>query len=279
MPVDPQGNEIVAPPGDGSAEQTPTGGEQTPNVEPEFVTAEQFNTQQAQTNQLLAQIQGGMNALMQMGSSAAPAPIQPEPALPTLPTNAQLSEAIDDGRAGDVIGQYVDASIQRATSELNKVVIQPLYTKLEQAQNLAAESSAASVSGQMPYYQQFKQQVDGVIANLSAHERTGANMKAAYDMIIGQNIQAVINLEAETVARRASATPPEAAPAPGAVVQRPGVQPSGDGEVPTPESLGGGDAMAALAAKGQTADEMAKRMGYSNWADYMDKTLEPEEAN
>lgn len=276
MPLDTQGNEIVAPSGDAaptSAEQTPPGGEETPKVVPEYVTAEQFNTQQTQTNQLLAGLQGSMNALTQLqaGSLNAPA-MPPEPAPLSLPTNTQLAEAIDEGRAGDVISQYVNAGIQQASRELDKTVIQPLRTELEQTRNLAAESSAASISGQMPYYQQFKQQIDGVVANLQPHERTGANMKAAYDMVIGQNIQAVINLETEAAARRNTAAPVDAAPIPGQVVQRPNAQPTGN-TVLTPMDLGGEGAVAALASTNQTADGKAQRMGYANWADYMAKTL------
>ena len=231
-----------------------------PPPAPTFVTAEEFRTSQAQVNQTLAALNETMQRLAEGARSPAPQYVPPSPA-PARITRAQFIEAVQQGDER-MIEAYEDQQKQALLAEH----VHPLRDNgLEAIANLTRTTTV----GSLPYYQRWKKEIEQFIAALPAGMRMNPEVyQTAHEVVVGRHTAELI-AEAREAALRGPA--PDAEP--------PSETGRGRGErprtgVPTPFDLGGQDAVEAIVGAGKDQDQMAQRMGYANWKDYMDKTAE-----
>ena len=187
----------------------------------------------------------------------------PEPLPPAQPeiTEDQWAEALSDGTLGKLVNQVVEHRTTTAIQAFERETIQPL---VEGNTANVAQLAAQSARSQMPYYDQFKDEIDRRTASMPQQFQTSPEAhKLVHDAVIGENIDKIVSNEVERRVRSQR----EGTGEPG--TRSLGMTSSG---VPVPgvKELFGADAEKALG--GLSADDFSKSLGYESWSDYVTKT-------
>jgi hypothetical protein len=240
---------------------------------PQFVPAERFREVEQQlagfrevieNNQRTMQ---GLHAMLLESRRQGAAP--PPPAVTEDVSEAELDEAVTTGAgAGHKITRKVQAAVERLVRER----IDPLQrTGLEAMSTFAAEMArnARTEKGDlaMPYYARFKDEIEGIVANLNPGFRVNPRTyMEAYATVVGRHATELIE-EAKTGAVKELEKGSGDPPSPNGRVGRT----AGKGGVPAIEDVYSADVVKALG--GQSSDQFAASLGYKDWADYYQKTI------
>lgn len=193
-----------------------------------------------------------------------------EPPAPKKPrvTDQEINDAYASGNVAEVMRRLQQETVE----ELVEKHVAPLqHTGIEAISGLTLEVT----KGSMKYYPKFKAQIDEYVKNMGPDGRMNpAAIRAAHDIVAGQNIEAIVAEEVEKRARQAADAHKDAANIPGGKKR---VDASGQ-EVPSVEQLFGVDAANALRSKGESEDQFAQKLGYANWEAYV-KVYQKQEAD
>ena len=245
---------------DGDDDQTAEGGPggDTPPAAPAptFVPSDEFKLFQQTVNGTLGSI---TETLGYLRAAAERGPSSPAPAVPAgTPISAvQFAEAVQNGDAA-----VIDAYHRQMRDNWESELVTPLRnTGLGAIADLTRDTTVS----RLPYYTRFKKDIDAYVNSLPPQMRLSpAVYKTAHDAVVGANAETLLTEAREAAIRQAADPTPDSA--------RGGARPgrmSGADKVPSVAELMGADAEAALAAKGQTPDDYAKKLGYAGgWAEY-----------
>jgi hypothetical protein len=124
----------------------------------------------------------------------------------------------------------------------------------------------------MPHYKRFEKQIEDLVKQLPLDQRSSPNAyKAMHDIVVGQNVGALIAEAQEASVRQAREKDSTAMP--GATSGRTVATETKKDGVPTFEDHFGKDGMAALEIQGKTPDDFARRLGFKDWPDYYEKAI------
>lgn len=193
----------------------------------------------------------------------APQP-EPEPEDPDV-TDEELIEVLNSGKGGvEKIGSIVNKRVNAALKKALKEHVDPLRTVgLDSIHRLQDEI----MSSKMPYWSRYKKEIDQYLSTVDPQLRVNPEMKRlAYNAVVGMHVDEIAE-EKRQEAIRSTAQPPKSEPTgkTGRTVQRE------DDVAVEPEDLGGPDAEKALREVGRDKEDLAKKLGYKSWADYMHK--------
>lgn len=246
-------------------EPNPNESPETPPA-PQFVPAEEFRSFQ-QTMQgsmsALTEALTGMRQTMDMSASRQRESDVPRPS-DTQVTRAQYVQAIQEGDLATV--ERWDA--QRDTAVAQRIS-QLESTGMDQFSQLNKRSEVVGLK----YYDRFKKDIDAMVDALPPQIKMRPGVyQYAHNAIVGQHIDVLTSEAQEAALRKPTAdAKPESLNGRSRSGREVGAQTT---KMPSAYDLGGETAEAALAFRGMTEDDQARRMGYKDWPDYMLKTAE-----
>lgn len=203
---------------------------------------------------------------------AAPAAPAHEPDISDDDINAALRDADEGNPAAKVRGL-----VERATRRIESQLRQEVDSLRSSGLSSIAEITSVQASSQLPHFKEFEREIRSAVSKLDpALQARPDTWKFAHDAIVGANAGRLVERAVEEE-RRQHRDSAGRASTPGNGVDAALVDSKGN-KVQSVEDLGGEDARVALRAKGVNEDEMARRMGYKSWADYLEKTSNLEEA-
>lgn len=238
----------------------------------------------------LGRVVGELSTQVQALASRQPQVVVQPAGVP--PTSTRISDeeidtAVMSGQgAAARIRALVDRAVTEATDRVIKERIDPLQNwGVNSIANLSQEVAASK----MPHYPKYKKEIDARLATLDPSVRANpAVLKMVHDAVVGENIEDFRREAAEAATRQAQETQSTGTPtagrsaAPGTGAGR---EPTREApEVPSVETLGGAEGVAALGHKGkggQSQDDFARGLGYKDWNTYMkqyDELLKQESA-
>ena len=235
---------------EGQVQETPEQG-----VDPDqFVSKESFD---ALNNKLDGRVEAFK--VTQHTQQQVPQQEVPEPQLNI--TEDQWAEALGNGNIGQLVNQVVQHQTNTALRQFERERINPLE---QQGMASLTQLTAQAARSQMPYYDQFKSEIDKRASQMPQQFQTSPEAyKLVHDAVVGENISNIINSEVEKRVRSER----EGTGEPG--TRSLGMTSGGTG-VPGVKELFGADAEKALG--GLSADDFSKSLGYESWADYVTKT-------
>lgn len=251
---------------DPTADGGPGGDAPAPPAPPAWVPADEFKTFQATVNNTLGAITDTLGYLRDAAARGAASSASPGPTAPagTPISDQQFAEACQTGDAGTI-----SAYLKQREAALEAEHITPLRnTGLEAIAGLTKEH----VTSTLPYYKRWQKEIDAFVAQMPAGVRLHADVyRTAHNAVVGQHTSELIAEATEAAIRQANDPKPE----PGRPSVQPGRQRGTGNEVPTVEEYMGREAADALAFKGLSPDDFARKLGrYKNWADYVKQTSE-----
>ena len=235
---------------------------------PSFVPTDDFKRYQETSEANYSALQNQYQQLNATILSIAQNINRPAPTVTTHePNTNDLAEALRTGEGADKFEAAIEARVGRR--------MKPVEDKLAQLETQGlgaiANMNRAQATAGMTHYKRFKKEIDSYIDQLPpAAKLNSETMTLAYNAVVGQHTQELID-EAKEGAIRAMREDPNMLP--GADTAR-GRSKS---KVPDARTLMGEDAAQALREKGTDEDQFAKKLGYSDWDDYMTKTKMYEE--
>ncbi len=143
---------------------------------------------QKNTNELIA-------TMNQQRFENQPAPTQAVPGI----SESDFAKAIEDGEAGTVakyMKQELDAKDKQWEDKFGQMQAYGLNAIGDLAKSQAANSKL------MPYYGEFKDDIEGLLKKHNASDPV--SIQNAYDLVIGQNMTKILTMEAEKKARQAN---------------------------------------------------------------------------
>ena len=244
----------------------------TPTPEPaapSYVPSDEFKRFQESIENNFAQFQQNFNMLAETMRH----PANPTPTAPAAPdfSEEELETALAEGKNAKAFLKAIDAKLGGLRGEFSKQVDEIRNVGLTAITDLARDSHEASISEDLkPYVSKYKKEIDAYIANIPPQMRTSKQVYGiACNAVIGAHMPEIIKEEREKALR--SASDPNAPGLPGQAGGRSRAE--GTTEVPTVEELLGKPAADALASKGQSADDFARKIsgkrGFKGWADYV----------
>ena len=164
---------------------------------------------QKETNQLIA-------SMNQSRGNPQPAPSNAPP-----PISAdEFARAVEEGDSAKV-ALYMDQKLTAKDQQWEEKFNQIQSFGVEAIGNLAKQQAANSTS--MPYFNEFKDEVDALLLKHNA-TATPEAIQNAYNLVAGQNINKILKMEMEKKARQEN--PPEGTITPGDVSMPRGTNPS-----------------------------------------------------
>lgn len=240
------------------------GGE--PGKTPEFVSKADYDKLESSMTQMSATMQ-----TMQEGFTTAMSAIQqnmgnvpeknPSPAI-TSDDIASVEKALADGEGANAILSLVNKATTDALSKFKKAEVDPMRT---QGMESIALLSGAEVR-KMPHYEKYKKEVDTYINGLPIESRINPQAHMlAYNTVVGQHFEEILAEDREKMLRsgggNGAGTPGNAA----------GRTPGGENEkAKSAVEVFGQDSADALSAVGMDEEAFAKKLGYKDWATYVE---------
>lgn len=231
----------------------------TTPVEPEWKSA----IQEMQLS-FSKQLEGITSQFTEALSHFNPVPNQSqEPTIDNV-SDEELEDVVARGQGGAKIRKMVRAEI----AGLKRQFIDPLeQVGLGAIANLTEQVTAAG----MPHYKRFEKDMKARLASLPPASRLNPDVhKWVYNAIVGEHMSELETEAAEAAVRKTRE--PVQAQGSGSGRQAGGV--AGSSGIPSVAEAFGVDADAALRQIGRTPDAQYQRMGYKNYADYLDKCKE-----
>ena len=209
-----------------------------------------------------------------------PAPAQPAP--PSGPTLAEKVSTID----ADIskLNEQIDSAIseqrpiasllsKRDTLSQKRLRLQIQHEDLDPIRNAGMNTinqlSNEITRGKMPHLQHKEILADynALLNSLPVDQQMNPEVKQmAYNSAVGKNMTIVLASEKEKLLREQAE--PNLDPPAGAGRNKG----SNDTKIPKPKDILGEGAMSALREKGQTVDQYYRTLGYSDFADWWEKT-------
>lgn len=253
---------FIAGGADGDVDEPNPNEPETPSA-PQFVPADefrQFQTTMQGSMSALTEALTGMRQSMDMTVSrqreSAPAP---DPAGQV--TRAQYVAAVQEGDLATV-ERYETQREAGYAARLNQLEA----TGMDQFSQLNKRGEI----GGLKHYTRFQKEIDAMVDALPPNIKMRPGVYSyAHNAIVGQHMDELLAEAQEAALRK-----PKADEKPESLSgrARSGREATTAAKVPSVYDLGGETAEAALAFRGMTDDDMAKRMGYEGWTDYMIKT-------
>jgi len=237
---------------------------------PQFVTLEEFRASQAQL-QAINETLGALRSLAERQVAPAPAPVAPQPAEREL-SRTEYIEAVREGNvevAEKYLAQREAAQERRLSGRIDQ--LEQLGTTAFSNLNQRTETAG------LTYYPKYKKEIDAVVAGLPPAMRAqGGAYKWAHDTVVGQHIDELSAEIREQALRKPAVEEVERVSQFGRTGRS---TTSGKDQTPSVYDLGGDNAVQAMEQfrewkNGGTEDDLARKMGYTNWRDYMEKTKE-----
>lgn len=194
-------------------------------------------------------------------------PVKPA-VLEDVPEAAFL-EAVDQGdtvKLVKLIRQQNEISAARAVQNLRQEM-QPIVNDFTGSLGILSSHTKKLVAAGMPFVvvPEVEKDMQQFLSVLSpAQQATEEGLMNAYHLALGKNHEAVEAYKQKERDRRALEDTPE----PGGGPRSTRGRNLREAYIPSPEDLGGGDALRAANAKGGS-DALARKLGYQNWNDYM----------
>lgn len=245
--------------------QEPQSGEEPQQQgQPQYVTVDMLGGIQQQLQQLGSQVQ------QMVGANAAPQQQQRPQEAPKFRevTDQELKEAFEDGDF-----QQYNALMQARQAKQQYEQEQRVEQRIKQLEQVGLSSIAGltrqMVTQQLPYYNQFKDQIDAFVQQLPPDQQLNPEVyKHAHNMVVGspENMEKIIEQKIEQRVRQA-ANGVRTQQSGGRQQQRQGMQ-QGQGQMFELTE----DEQDELAYKGYDTDQFARRLGYASWEDYMNQT-------
>ena len=252
---------------------------ETPPVEtppatpaPTFVAADEFRAFQATITGTLQTINEGLRAIQ---SSRVNEP-QREYVPPAIEdaTDEEIDAALANGSGAKAFRKAINAGVEKVRRELTAQNAQLQNVGYSSIGALAAEVAKPK----MKYYDRtvngvkIAEKVENYVKQLDPASRTNpGSYIAAYNVVVGENHDAIVAEEVEAALRQART--PSNVPVP----------PSGSGRTngspieQSPEEVFGKEAMDALRFKGLDADSYARKLGYADAKAYAKLAREQED--
>lgn len=232
----------------------------------QFVPAEDFKRLEAafqSQSQVLESMQTSLQAI-----AASRASTEPPPTADAVAEIQRLDEALthaeaegETAKVRQLLDRKTDLKIRLAQEQTKREHIDPLQTT---GFNAMASFARESVIPRMPHYARYKKEIDAYFDQLPpAAKIQPSAYEIAYQAVVGKHHDEIVKEETDKAIRGSR--------------DAGGANPPGDGgsgrgaeteNVPSVEELMGRDAADALAFMGRTPDEHARRLGYTDWADY-----------
>lgn len=229
---------------------------------PQYATAAELAAERAATQAALAQLNETM-ASINAGLTQVARSRVPDAAPTGRITRAAYMEAMQTGNEA-VVEAY---EAQQKLDWVQEHVAPLRQTGLGALANLTKTQATAA----LPYYKRWQKEIDAFVSTMPPEAQMSPDVYAwAHNAIVGQHAAELLREEREAALRG----PAEPDPMP--ATRGRGRVPEKD-VVPMPEDLADG-AGRALAGAGKDADTMARKMGYTDWKDYMAKTKDYQEA-
>lgn len=251
------------PPPDGGGEQKP----------PQFVPTDEFKAFQKTITDGFNSLNEGMRAIAADRNVRVddPAPKKDE-ITPEAYADA-LADPTADG-AKKVIADYERQREDRLKRHADERVAGMESTGISALEsiNISQMRTARDDKGNLlyPHFGRFEKQITDRMKTLApAHRAQPIAWQQLYRVVIGENFETLVGEEREKVLRApAEGDKTKAGEPPASAAGR---TKDGKGDKPTVRDLGGEDSERALVAAGKDGDSMAKRMGYKDWNDYVEK--------
>ena len=251
--VDPSGNPISA------AKPEPT---KTDAPKPTYATADDVGALAKRfddINSTLQRLQGFVEGAVRTQPQAAPAA---EPELTDADINKALQAADEGTNPAAIIRALAEKTAARSTARVEQ--------QLQALQDYGVQNFQTFAEAQvraLPHFKRFEKEIRTEIDKLQPALRGSAQAwEYAYQLVRGRHADEMANEAAEEAVRKAKEQFPSAAPP--AQQEPPKLK---DGRpVPTAQDLGGHVAVEALAIKGMTEEDFAKKMGYESWKDVVE---------
>lgn len=222
---------------------------------PSFVTREEL---QAQSETLLSRIQG-----MLEGAAASRQPITvAAPTAPAGPNFAEINEAIAEGRGAERIAEIVERTVRAQVGAAVAEHVDPLRTVgLSNMEQLARAQALSSKK----HAKKYEREINALMQPLDPGSKSSVDAwNKAYAMAVGLHADELEKEAVEAAVRQYSAQRVESSPQSGsAPVDDDGTP------LPTMEDAFGKEWIHALAEKGQTADDWARKAGYADAKTYL----------
>ena len=127
---------------------------------------------------------------------------QQQPAPHPVPgiSDADFQKGIEEGDTG-VVSKFIDQKLEANNKQWEEKFGQMQTYGMDAIGNLARQQ--ASTSPLMPYYNDFKDDIDTLLKQHNASDPT--SIQNAYNLIVGQNVGKITQMEMEKKARQANA--------------------------------------------------------------------------
>ena len=125
-------------------------------------------------------------------------------------SDADFQRGIEEGDTG-VVSKFMDQKLEANNKQWEEKLGQIQTYGMDAIGNLARQQ--ASTSPAMPYYNDFKDDIDALLQKHNASDPT--SIKNAYNLIVGQNVSKITQMEMEKKARQQN--PPDGTLQPGDV--------------------------------------------------------------
>lgn len=221
---------------------------------PSYVTREEL---QSQSDALLSRIQGLLE-----GATIGQRVEAPRPTAPTV-DYAAIDTAIQEGRGASEIARLVDQAVQAKVAAAVAEHVEPLRNV--GLSNLEQVARAQALSGKK-HAKKFEREIDSLMRNVDPAGRSSVDAwNKAYAMAVGMKSDELEKEAVEAAVRTALAQRVDSSPKPGssALVDDDGTA------LPSVDDAFGADWQRALAEKGQTPDDWARRAGYGDMKSYL----------
>ena len=180
-----------------------------------------------------------------------------EPQGPALPSDEELDQAIATGQ-GAV--PKIKALLAAQEERIRKQYIDPLR---DEGLSAIAGINQEMARAKMPHYEKYKSEIDAMLQALPVNVRLNPQVyEMCYKTVVGGHLDDIVTERLQQEARKAT----QPVEVPGGRGRRPAQD-----EIPDAADLSPG-AADALAMIGRDQDDFARRLGYKDWKDHIQKT-------